>query len=296
MGESMTDKEKAIEKIDALRKEIRHHDRKYYVDDSPEISDYGFDQLMKELESLEEQYTDLVTPDSPTQRVGGEPSEEFESVRHRVMMLSLDNTYSPDELRDFDVRIRKLIPSQNIEYVVELKLDGLGVALIYENGRFVRGATRGDGETGEDVTSNLKTIKSIPLVLEDIGADLPAMEVRGEVYMQKSSFQELNRQREENGETVFANPRNASAGSVRLLDPRITASRPLDIFMYNVSYIEGMSFSTHSESLEALKKWASRLITIQRYLIPLTKLLIIALSGRKSEMSLIMRLTEWSSR
>jgi DNA ligase (NAD+) len=250
----MSDKEKAIKRIGVLRQEIRHHDRKYYVEDNPEISDYEYDQLLKELEALEAQYPDLVTPDSPTQRVAGQPSEEFASVRHRVMMLSLDNTYSSEELRDFDGRIRRLIPYQKIEYVVELKLDGLGVALIYENGKLTRGATRGDGETGEDVTANLKTIKSIPLVLEDIGVNIPFMEVRGEVYMRKRFFQELNRQREENGETVFANPRNASAGSVRLLDPRITASRPLDIFMYNVSYIEGMSFSTHLESLESLKK------------------------------------------
>jgi DNA ligase (NAD+) len=250
----MLDKTEAIERIRDLRQEIRHHDRKYYVEDSPEISDYEYDQLSKELEALEAQYPDLVTPDSPTQRVGCLPAEEFPTVRHRVMMLSLDNTYSPEELLDFEGRILRLIPSQEIEYVVELKLDGLGVALMYENGRFVRGATRGDGEMGEDVTANLKTIKSIPLVLEDISLSLPVLEVRGEVYMQKSTFQELNRQREENGESVFANPRNAAAGSVRLLDPRITASRPLDIFMYTLSYIEGTSFSSHWESLQALKK------------------------------------------
>jgi len=249
----MSDKAKASERIEVLRKNIRYHDRKYYVDDNPEISDYEYDLLLKELEKLESEYPDLITPDSPTQRVAGEPSEEFATVRHRVAMLSLDNTYSPEELIEFDNRIRKLIPSQDIEYVVELKLDGLGIALLYENGRLVRGATRGDGEMGEDVTANLKTIKSIPLVLDGIGQGLPVLEVRGEVYMQKRAFQEFNQQREENGETVFANPRNASAGSVRLLDPRITATRPLDIFMYTLSYVEGASFSTHWESLQALK-------------------------------------------
>jgi DNA ligase (NAD+) len=251
---NMPEKEKASERIEFLRKEIRFHDRKYYVENNPEISDYEYDQRLKELEALEKQYPDLVTPDSPTQRVGGEPSQEFATVRHRIAMISLDNTYSQEELIEFDGRIRKLIPSQDIEYVVELKLDGLGVALLYENGRLVRGATRGDGEMGEDVTANLKTIKSIPLILDGIGRSLPSLEVRGEVYMQKQAFQELNRIREENGESVFANPRNASAGTVRLLDPRVTASRPLDIFLYTLSYVEGKAFSTHWESLEALKE------------------------------------------
>jgi DNA ligase (NAD+) len=250
----MSDKDTISERIESLRREIRYHDRKYYVEDSPEISDYEYDQLMKELESLEAQYPDLITPDSPTQRVGGEPAEEFATVEHRVAMLSLDNTYSPEELLEFDDRVRKLLPGQEIEYVAELKLDGLGVALIYENGRFARGATRGDGQRGEDVTGNLKTIRSIPLVLEGIGASLPVLEVRGEVYMRKSAFQELNRQREDDGETPFANPRNAAAGSVRLLDPRITASRPLDIFTYMLSYSEGVSFSSHWESLQTLKE------------------------------------------
>ncbi len=249
----MIEKEKAKERIDFLRKEIHFHDRKYYVENNPIISDYEYDLLLKELEDLEKQYPDLITPDSPTQRVGGEPAEEFVTVRHMVSMLSLDNTYSQDELLEFDARIRRLLPSQQIEYVVELKLDGLGVALLYENGKFTRGATRGDGEMGEDITANLKTIKSIPLVLDGIGLSIPMLEVRGEVYMEKKAFQELNRQREENGEPLFANPRNASAGSVRLLDPKITASRPLDIFVYAISYSEGMTFSTHWEALSALK-------------------------------------------
>ncbi|MFC1716418.1 NAD-dependent DNA ligase LigA [Candidatus Poribacteria bacterium] len=243
-----------IEKrIAGLRREIRYHNRKYYVEDSPEIPDSEYDQLLKQLEALEEQYPLFITPDSPTQRVGGEPAEEFATVEHRTAMLSLDNTYNSEELMDFDGRVRKLLPEQEIEYVAELKLDGLGVALIYENGRFVRGVTRGDGQRGEDVTSNLKTIRSIPLVLTEAGAQLPALEVRGEVYMRKSAFQELNQQRTEEDETPFANPRNAAAGSVRLLDSRITASRPLDIFVYFLSYVEGASPTSHWESLEILK-------------------------------------------
>jgi DNA ligase (NAD+) len=256
----MSDKESVREKIESLRREIRYHDRKYYVEDNPEISDYEYDQLMKKLEALEAQHSDLIASDSPTQRVGGEPAEEFATVEHRIAMLSLDNTYSHEELSEFDGRVRKLLPDQEIEYVAELKLDGLGVALIYENGSFVRGATRGDGRRGEDVTGNLKTIRSIPLVLEGIGARLPVLEVRGEVYMRKHAFEELNQQRERDGETPFANPRNAAAGSVRLLDPRITASRPLDIFIYMLSYIEEASRSlinqatAHWESLQALKE------------------------------------------
>jgi len=242
------------DRIENLRWEIRHHNRKYYVEDAPEISDYQYDQLLKELESLEAQHPDLITPDSPTQRVGGKPAEEFVTVDHRVAMLSLDNTYSQEELMEFDGRIRKLLPEQEIEYVAELKLDGLGVALVYENGAFVRGVTRGDGQRGEDVTGNLRTVRSIPLVLESIGASPPVMEIRGEVYMRKSAFQELNRQREEDGEAAFANPRNAAAGSVRLLDPRLTASRPLDIFVYTLDYAEGASYLSHWESLQALKE------------------------------------------
>lgn len=250
----MIDSEIIKKKLENLRRQIQYHERKYYVEDSPEISDYDFDQLMKELEVIEAQYPELITPDSPTQRVGGEPAEEFATVTHRVAMLSLDNTYSQDELLDFDNRIRKLIPDQEMEYIAELKVDGLGVALIYENGRFIRGATRGDGVQGEDVTSNLKTVRSIPLMLEGIGPRLPFLEVRGEVYMRKGAFQVLNRQREEDGETFFANPRNAAAGSVRLLDPRITASRPLDIFNYMLSYVEGVSLNSHLDSLQALKE------------------------------------------
>lgn len=244
------EKEKAKKKIDKLRKEIRHHDHKYYVEDNPEISDYEYDQLVKELEILEEQFPELITPDSPTQRVSGEPVSEFPQVEHKTQMLSLDNTYNFDELREFHKRVLKKIPE--CKYVVEPKIDGLGVALVYENGIFIRGATRGDGKVGEQVTLNLKTIHSIPLKVED--TRLANCEVRGEVFMTLSGFKKMNKEREKIGEPVFANPRNASAGSIRQLDPKIPASRPLDIFIYTLSFIEGLGFYSHWESLMAIKK------------------------------------------
>jgi DNA ligase (NAD+) len=244
------EKEKANKKIEKLRNEIRHHNHKYYVEDDPEISDYEYDQLVKELEKLEEQFPELISPDSPTQRVSGEPVSEFPSVEHKTQMLSLDNTYNFDELREFHKRVMKKIPE--CKYVVEPKIDGLGVALVYENGIFIRGATRGDGKVGEEVTLNLKTIHSIPLKVED--DRLANCEVRGEVFMSLSGFKKMNKEREKNEKPVFANPRNASAGSIRQLDPKIPASRPLDIFIYTLSYLEGLGFYSHWESLNALKK------------------------------------------
>jgi DNA ligase (NAD+) len=243
-------KKEAEKEIENLRKQIRHHDRKYYVEDNPEISDYEYDQLVKKLEELEGQYPNLITPDSPTQRVSGEPANEFPNVEHKIQMLSLDNTYNFDELREFHKRVRKKIPE--CKYVVEPKIDGLGVALLYENGGLIRGATRGDGRIGEDVTLNLKTIRSIPLIIND--ERLKNIEVRGEVFMSLSGFKKMNLDREKNGEPVFANPRNASAGSIRQLDPKIPASRPLDIFIYSLSFIEGIGFYTHWESQKALKE------------------------------------------
>jgi DNA ligase (NAD+) len=244
------DKKKTKKKIGKLRAEIRHHDHRYYVEDNPEISDYEYDQLVKELENLEEQFPDLVTPDSPTQRVSGEPVSEFTSVEHRTQMLSLDNTYNFDELREFHKRVMKKIPE--CTYVVEPKIDGLGVALVYENGILTRGATRGDGKVGEEVTLNLKTIHSIPLKVDD--KKLANCEVRGEVFMSLSGFRKMNKEREKIGEPFFANPRNAAAGTIRQLDPKIPASRPLDIFIYFLSYLEGLGFYTHWESLNAMKK------------------------------------------
>ena len=237
------DKNKAKKEIEKLRKDINYHNYKYYVENSPVISDYEFDKLLSKLEELEKIYPDLITPESPTQRVGGQPLEGFTTVEHKVAMLSLDNTYSYDELREFDKRTKKTV--DKIEYVVEPKIDGVGVALLYENGIFVRGATRGDGVKGDDISSNLKTIRSIPLTI--IGSRLNNFEVRGEVYMSIKGFKSLNDEQKKKGSPVFANPRNATAGSIRQLDPRIVESRPLDIFIYFISFSD-KEFSTIGNS------------------------------------------------
>lgn len=232
---------------------ISHHDVKYYVEDNPEISDYEYDMLVKELAELEESYPDLILSDSPTQRVSGKPLEEFPQVEHMVAMLSLDNCHSPDELREFDARVRKWLGTERVEYVVELKIDGLGIALMYENGVLVRGATRGDGKVGEDVTSNIKTIRSIPLKLKPEGA-LRTVEVRGEVYMPAEGLRRLNKEREDAREPLFANPRNAAAGSIRQLDPKIAASRPLEAYFYTLSYSADQMPKTHEECLDRMRK------------------------------------------
>jgi len=242
-------KAEAKKEIEKLRKEINHHNYKYYVENNPVISDFEFDQLLKKLESLEEQFPELITPDSPTKRVGGEPLEGFITVEHKVAMLSLDNTYTYDELREFDERVKKNVGE--VEYVVEPKIDGAGVALLYENGVLVRGATRGDGIRGDDITSNLRTIRSIPLRLR--GNKVKNVEVRGEVYFPTKGFEKYNKEQAKRGEPVFANPRNAAAGSLRQLDPRIAASRPLDIFIYFISHSE-KDFSTHEKAVAALKE------------------------------------------
>jgi len=242
-------KKEAKKEIKQLGEKINYHNYKYYVKNDPVISDYEFDQLLKKLEKLESEYPDLIAPDSPTQRVGGEPVDGFTSVKHKIPMLSLDNTYNYDELKEFDKRVEKNVGK--VEYVVEPKIDGIGVALLYENGILVRGATRGDGVKGDDVTSNLKTIHSIPLQL--MGSKLKNVEVRGEVYMPLNGFKKINKEQEKKKEPVFSNPRNAAAGSVRQLDPRIVESRPLDIFIYFISYSD-LHFSTHNESLVALRE------------------------------------------
>ena len=242
-------KAEAKKNIEQLREEINTHNYKYYVENNPTISDYEFDQLLKKLEDLEKQFPDLITPDSPTQRVGGKAVEGFESAEHKVPMLSLANTYNFDELREFDERVKKNVG--NVEYVVEPKIDGAGVALLYEKGILIRGTTRGDGVKGDDVTPNLKTIRSIPLKLQ--GNVLKNVEIRGEVYMSMKGFKQLNKEQEKKGETVFANPRNAAAGSLRQLDSRIVASRPLDIFVYFISYSD-KKFSTHEEAVDALRQ------------------------------------------
>jgi DNA ligase (NAD+) len=247
------DKQKAKKAMEKLKKAIRHHNKLYYVDHKPEISDEDFDALLEELASLERQFPELVTPDSPTQRVGGEPSKEFPPVRHLSPMLSMDNTYSPEELKEFDKRVKKNVPHERIAYTVELKFDGVSVSLLYEKGSFVKGATRGDGITGDDISSNLKTIRSIPLVL-DVKDSPDAFEVRGEVYMGRSHFLKINKEKEKREESLFANPRNAAAGSLKLLDSKIVAKRGLDIFTYAIGYRKGMTFQAHDEILAFLKK------------------------------------------
>ncbi len=239
------------DQIEALRTQILYHERKYYIETQPEISDGEFDQFMKELVHLETAYPEFITPDSPTRRVGGETTLG-RRARHRGPMLSLDNTYNYEELRDFDRRVRKVLPDQPIEYVAELKIDGLGVSLLYEAGRLVRGATRGDGVYGEDVTANLRTIRTIPLRLTLVHPMPTVLEVRGEVFIPRNRLDEINRQRVENDELPFANARNAAAGSVRLLDASITASRPLDIFIYTLSYVEGIETTEHTQALSLL--------------------------------------------
>jgi DNA ligase (NAD+) len=241
-------KNEAKKQITLLRDEINFHNHKYYVENNPVISDYEFDMLLKKLESFEAQFPELITPDSPTQRIGGEPLKEFNTVEHKIPMISLDNAYSYDTLREFDERIKKNI--NDIEYVCEPKIDGVSIALIYENGVFIRGATRGDGIKGDDVTANLKTIHSIPLRLQ--GSELQNAEVRGEVFFPISAFKKFNKEQEKKREQIFANPRNAAAGSLRQLDPRIVATRPLDTFLYYISYSD-KDFKTQEKSLGVLR-------------------------------------------
>ncbi|MCK9918145.1 NAD-dependent DNA ligase LigA, partial [Microbacteriaceae bacterium K1510] len=231
------------------RKEIERHNRLYHEEDRPEISDQEYDQLMRELQDLENLYPDFITPDSPTQRVGGAPLPFFEKVVHKTPMLSLGNAFSEADLRDFDRRVRQGLGSQPVRYVCELKIDGLAVSLHYENGLFVKGATRGDGQIGEDITNNLRTIRSIPLRLPKPYS----LEVRGEAYMPKRAFEKLNQEREERGEALFANPRNSAAGSLRQLDPKIAAARSLDTFIYGVGELHGEAVHSHSEALDLVE-------------------------------------------
>jgi DNA ligase (NAD+) len=243
------DRLKAETRIRELREQIERHNRLYFVEDRPEISDQEYDMLMRELQDLENLFPDMVTPDSPTQRVGGEPLPFFEKVEHKTPMLSLSNAFNDADLRDFDRRVRQTVGNQTVRYVCELKIDGLAVSLHYENGVFVKGATRGDGQTGEDITQNLKTIRSIPLRL----SRPLTLEVRGEAYMPKRAFEQLNKERAERGEALFANPRNSAAGSLRQLDPKIAASRQLDTFIYGIGELQGETVESHSEGLNLLK-------------------------------------------
>ena len=238
-------------RLEALKKEIAYHDRQYYVLDAPEISDYQYDQLMRELLSIESAYPELLTADSPSQRVGGEALKQFDSYTHRNPLLSLMNAYGTDDLREFHRRILNDLDTDTVEYVVEYKIDGLSIALYYENGVLKNGVTRGDGVTGEDVTANVRTVKNIPLHLYN---DLPVLEARGEVYLPKASFEKINAQREADGEPLFANCRNAAAGSIRQLDPKVTAGRDLRAFIYTLMHVDGANPETHSQCVELLKE------------------------------------------
>lgn len=246
--------------IENLKDAIRQHDHLYYVRNKPVISDQDYDRLYKRLKELEDAHPELIMPDSPTQRVGGEPVKEFPVVKHIVPMMSLDNTYSADEIRQFDRRVRKnLKGDKDIEYMVELKFDGVSTSLLYKDGKWVLGATRGDGVNGDDVSNNLKTIRSIPMILREEARVIPGvMEVRGEVYMTRKALEGINREREKRGEELFANPRNAAAGSLKLLDPKLVVRRELDIAIWGIGHYEGIDFKTHLEVMEYLKRCGFR--------------------------------------
>lgn len=245
----MTDKEQSAKRTQELRDKLNYYSRKYYVDDDPEIEDYEYDMLQRELKAIEDKYPDLVTPDSPTVRVGGSAENLFSKVEHRVRMESLQDAFSFAEIEEFDRRVRET--ERDVRYVVEPKIDGLSVSLEYTNGVLTRGSTRGDGDVGEDVTANLRTVRSIPLKIK---TPLPFLEVRGEVYMPKSVFASLVTRQELDGEKPFKNPRNAAAGSLRQKDSKVTAGRGLDIFVFNVQQIEGAQLSSHKQSLDFLRE------------------------------------------
>ena len=245
----------AKEQIEILRRELDRHNYNYYVLDQPTISDFEYDRMLRSLEEMEQANPDLITPDSPTQRVGGKALDSFEKIVHRAPLESLQDVFDFTELAEFEERVRE--SASDVEYLVEPKVDGLSVALEYENGVFIRGATRGDGVVGEDVTENLRTIKSIPLKLDGAPSLLI---VRGEVFMPKSVFEHLNEQREKRGEALFANPRNAAAGSMRQLDPKVAADRKLDALIFNIQYVEGKAFETDSESLDWLESLKFKVI------------------------------------
>lgn len=241
--------EDTVKRAEKLRKDLNYYSYRYYVDNENDIDDYEYDMMMRELKAIEEEYPELITPDSPTRRVGGKATNMFESVAHTVKMESLQDAFSFDEIRDFDRRVKDAVT--NATYVVEPKIDGLSVSLEYRDGVFVRGSTRGDGSVGEDITANLRTVRAIPLRLK---TDLPFIEVRGEVYMPHSVFHKLVEEQELNEEKPFKNPRNAAAGSLRQKNPKITAKRKLDIFVFNVQQIDGHSLSNHKQSLDYLKE------------------------------------------
>jgi len=254
----MSTRASAEERIRRLRDEIRRHEHLYYVQNRPEISDQEYDALERELRELEARRPDLVTPDSPTQRVGEKPSDEFPAWEHRVPMLSLDNTYSEEELREFEERIFRIVGEQEIAYTAELKVDGLSMALHYEEGRLARAVTRGDGVRGDDVTTNARAIRAIPLVLREEGERPGALEARGEVYLPRARFETINRERVESDEEPFANPRNAAAGTMKNLDPRIVARRGLEIYLYSLTNARELGIRGQWEALERMRAWGLR--------------------------------------
>ncbi|HCN20096.1 MAG: DNA ligase (NAD(+)) LigA [Planctomycetes bacterium RIFCSPHIGHO2_02_FULL_50_42] len=253
----MTKERHVQERIEELRRQIRHHDRRYYIDAQPEITDYEYDQLVRELQRLEKAHPQYMTPDSPTQRVGGEPLLKFATVEHRLPMLSIDNVYSNEELKEFTARMVRLLGrdrADELNYVAELKIDGVAVAIMYEMGVLKWGATRGDGYRGDDITANLKTIRNIPLRLEHTEKPIPLLEVRGEVHLEDKDFQVLNVEREDHGEPQFANPRNATAGSLKLLDPKLTAKRRLKFIAHSIGYYEGITINSQMDSLNTFQR------------------------------------------
>jgi DNA ligase (NAD+) len=259
------DIDRVAARIAELRQKLEYHNYLYYVKDEPEISDAEYDRMFRELLELEKEHPELASPDSPTQRVGGEPLERFNKVEHHAPMLSLANAFSEEELRAFNRRVCNLLDREDVAYITELKIDGVAIALTYQNGRFVRGATRGNGVVGEDVTANLKTVKQIPLRLKAGGERIPEMEVRGEVYLPLSAFSALNEERADQGLSQFANPRNAAAGAIRQLDPKVTQSRPLSFFGYAIGYIDHGALKSQKETLETLQKWGFPVNTNYRW-------------------------------
>jgi DNA ligase (NAD+) len=248
-----------IKKADDLRKALHRHNYRYYVLDDPEISDAEYDRMMQALKLLEEDHPQLASPDSPTARVGASPLQKFESVAHTIPMLSLDNGFNDEDILEFDRRVRRNLDTRDeILYTAEPKMDGVAVELIYENGKLVTASTRGDGLTGEVITTNVKTIQTVPLVMQTDGLTAPlppGLEIRGEVFIGLEAFKKFNQERIDQELPPFANPRNAAAGSLRQLDSKITAARPLEIFFYGVGIIEDFEFESHGELLESLTKW-----------------------------------------
>ena len=261
-----TSRERAAKEIFELRREINKHNYQYHVLDNPLISDAEYDRLFARLVELEKEHPELATPDSPTQKVGAPPLEKFSTVRHTQPMLSLNNASGPEEVEEFEERIQRFLKhSEALDYAVEPKIDGLAVELVYVDGKFTVGSTRGDGVNGEDITLNLKTIRSIPLTLRGGARIIPQrLEVRGEVFLPLEAFQKMNREREEEGQPVFANPRNAAAGSLKQLDSTVTAKRPLDIFCHGAGIVEGVSFASHSEFREAIQQWGLKPVPLGR--------------------------------